>query len=157
MNVSRVIIPLTQKSVNIELDYNEINNKSSLVSEDSIHIGNIIGIVVSVILTALSIMCMIKCMRLLRLLVVKKSKYDKYISKILKEYDRLIVECKTVINFDNYEIIKVNSFEELLDVRDNLKMPINYYIVAPHNKAYFYILSTNVYLYVLKAVDLENN
>ena len=75
----------------------------------------------------------------------------------LRTYDRLIVESKTIIDFSNYEIIKVNKFEELLDVRDNIKMPINYYVVTPHQKAYFYIVSTNIYLYTVKEVDLENS
>ena len=96
-------------------------------------------------------------MRLINLSVNKKNKYDKFVGKILKEYDRLIVESYTIVDFSNYEIIKVNRFEELLDVRDNLKVPINYYVVTPHQKAYFYIVSTNIYLYTVKAVDLEEN
>lgn len=88
-------------------------------------------------------------------MIVKKSAYDKYISKLLNEYDRLIVETTTcpIINGDN--VIVIDKFQELLDVRDNLKLPIMYYIVNKHQKCCFYILHENkIYLNIVKAVDL---
>ena len=85
----------------------------------------------------------------------KKNKYDKYLSKILKEYDRLIVETSTYPKIEDYHLLKINSFDELLDVRDNLRLPIMYYSVTPHQKAHFYILQEkNLYVYTLKLVDL---
>ena len=157
-NVSTQIIniPLSIKAINIKLDYVDINSNSSIVSESDVLIGNDLYITLSIILLILSIFFLLKFIRLLEKSRIKKSSFDKYVNKILREYDRLIVESKTIIDFSNYEIIKVNKFEELLDVRDNLKLPINYYVIVPHQKAYFYIVSNNIYLYVVKEVDLEN-
>ena len=43
-------------------------------------------------------------------------------------------------------------------VRDNLKLPIMYYVVVKHHKCYFYITHGNkIYLNVVKAIDLEKN
>ena len=51
--------------------------------------------------------------------------------------------------------MKIDSFEELLDVRDNLHLPIMYYDVIKHQKAIFYILhDSNIYIYTLKEIDL---
>ena len=157
-NVSTQIIniPLSVKAINIKLDYVDINSNSSIVSESDVLVGNDLYITLSIILLILSIFFLLKFIRLLEKSRIKKSSFDKYVNKILREYDRLIVESKTIIDFSNYEIIKVNKFEELLDVRDNLKLPINYYVIVPHQKAYFYIVSNNIYLYVVKEVDLEN-
>ena len=157
VSTQSINIPLTLRSVNIELNYNDINNESSVISENDVYVDNLIGIIVSLVLLVFSIIFMIKFMRYVGMSITKKNKYDKYVNKLLREYDRLIVESYTIIDFNNYEVIKVNKFEELLDVRDNLKLPINYYVVTPHQKAYFYIISTNIYLYTVKAVDLENN
>ncbi len=148
-------IPLSERSVNIKMNYIDIDTNSSVVSEREFEINNVLSIVFSGLLLLISIYFMLKFIRLIEKNRPKKNKFDKYVSKILREYDRLIVESKTIISFDNYEIIKVNRFEELLDVRDNLKLPINYYVVTPHQKAYFYIVSTNIYLFVVKEVDLE--
>ena len=69
----------------------------------------------------------------------------------------MIVETETapVIN-DNINVIKVGKFQELLDVRDNLKLPIKYYVVNKHQKCYFFIShEEELYLLTIKEVDLE--
>ena len=53
-------------------------------------------------------------------------------------------------------MIKISKFEELLDVRDNLKLPIMYYVVTKHTKCCFYIKhNDDLYLLTIKSVDLE--
>ena len=85
-----------------------------------------------------------------------KTSYDKFVNKILKEYDRLVAETKSLPLFEKYNVMEINSFNELLDVRDNLKLPIMYYNVTAHQKAYFYIVyHDNLYLYTVKASDLS--
>ena len=66
-------------------------------------------------------------------------------------------ECEFVdINLTDYNVIEVSKFTELLDVRDNLKMPINYYNIAKHEKGIFYIKNNDdIYLLTLKNVDLK--
>lgn len=150
-------IPLSERSINIKMDYVDINTNSSVITERDVKVDNVITIIFSIILLIISIYFALKFIRLIESTIVKKNKFDKYVKKVLRTYDRLIVESKTIIDFSNYEIIKVSKFEELLDVRDNLKLPINYYVVTPHQKAYFYIVSTNIYLYTVKEVDLENS
>ena len=87
----------------------------------------------------------------------KKTSYDKYINKILNEYDRLIVESTTEPDIKHSNIIKLPNFRELLDVRDNLKLPIMYYVVVKYHKSYFYIKNNNdIYLLINKAADLDN-
>ena len=88
----------------------------------------------------------------------KKTNYDKYITKILNEYDRLIVETTTGPNIQNKSIVKINRFNELLDVRDNLKLPIKYYVISEHQKCQFYIdHEEELYILTIKEVDIEDN
>ena len=88
----------------------------------------------------------------------KKSIYDKYVDRILNEYDRLIVENGTGPDLVKNNIIKISRFEELLDVRDNLKLPIMYYVIAKHTKCCFYIKhNRDLYMMTIKAVDLEES
>ena len=87
----------------------------------------------------------------------KKSLYDVTLSKILREYDRVIVNSKKIIDLNNEkEIIDVNSFTELLDVRDNLEKPIIFSEVHKGQKSVFIVKTSNeTYRYVLKLADLE--
>lgn len=148
-------IPLSEKAINIAMNYEEVNRKSKLVSDSEFTISNYLFIVLGCIFGVLLVIALIYYIKLLLLVRVKKSAYDKYVSRLLTEYDRLIVNTCTAPNLKDCTIVKVLNFQELLDVRDNLKLPIKYYVVQKHHKCNFYITHDNeLYLLVLKDVDL---
>ena len=150
-----VNIPLSEKSVSISMDYKDINNTNRLVNESSISIENKLYLVSAVILLIAALILLVKGIRLLMCLKANKSAYDKYVGKLLLEYDRVIVETTTAPSINTANVIKINKFQELLDVRDNLKLPIMHYVVTKHEKCYFYIIhENNIYLNTVKAVDL---
>ena len=108
----------------------------------------------SIILLVLSLIPLIKGIKLINKLGSNKTDYDKFISKILKEYDRLVAETKSLPLFDKYNIMEINGFNELLDVRDNLKIPIMY-VKINSEKCCFYVKDGKVlYIYYVKSVDL---
>ncbi|MBQ6323992.1 MAG: hypothetical protein IJI22_04070 [Bacilli bacterium] len=152
-------IPLTEKAISVKLDYKEVNDSNQVVAAEHLAITNYFFVILAIICLGAVVYFIIKLVRLLKSVMVKKSSYDKYVSRILKEYDRLIVETETapLIN-DNTNVIKVSKFQELLDVRDNLKLPIKYYIVNEHQKCDFFIShEEELYLLTIKEVDLEND
>lgn len=154
MNVS---IPLSERAINIELDYDDISKASTVLKDKKLEIANVVSLAIGIILIIVGIVIMIKALRKLTLLGNKKSAYDKYVQKILKEYDRLIAETATMISLEGKDIIKLGKFTELLDIHDNLQLPIMYYQVTAHQKSYFYIThDKTVYLMSIKAIDLEN-
>lgn len=143
-----VRIPLSEKSINIELDYKDISNTSNIIKDKKIEISNIILLILSAILILLSIIYALKIVRRINNMKPKKSNYDKTVGKYLKEYDRLIAESSTLLTLENKEIIRVSKFTELLDIHDNLQLPIMYYEVSKHELSYFYISHANtVYLF----------
>ena len=151
-------IPLSQKAVDIELNYKDINNSSYIFKTNQNTTYKVIFAVISVIIGIITIIIGFKLFKLLSLLKTNKSNYDKYIERILNEYDRFIVETKTGPNLKDSNIVKISNFEELLDLRENIKLPIMYYIITNHTKSYFYIKHNNdLYLLTIKAIDLEKN
>lgn len=153
-----LVIPLSQKAVNIKLDYNEVNQNNKVLNDSLVLVNNYLYIVLGLVFVVMSIISSIKLLRLLKLLSSKKNVYDKYINKILREYDRLIIETSSAPRIEESKVIKVNKFEELLDARDNLKLPIKYFVVTKHQKCYFYINhNEELYLLTIKKVDLEED
>ena len=148
-------IPLSEKA--IEININADNDITKLI----IPVGKVVlnqkYLIVEIILFIMSVIFFLIFMKHLAKKFKKVTYYDKYVNKLLKEYDRLIVETKTKIVMKKYNIIEVKSFTELLDVRDNLKEPIIYYNVIEHIEGIFYIKSHNdIYLLTVKNKDLEN-
>lgn len=151
-----ITIPLSEKSLNIKMDYKDINESNNLLSESSVMIQDKVLFIAAIVCIVILVAISVRVIYLLSLLKRKESKFDKYIKKILNEYDRLIAETSTCPDLTKNNIIKIKKFEELLDIRDNLKLPIMYYTLVKHQKAYFYIKhNEDLYLYVVKEVDLE--
>ncbi len=149
-------IPLSLKSIKFEVS--ELNNNlEQTIIKEYLSISDYVALIFGILLFSFSIYYFIRFIILIFPLLRKKNIYDKMLSKYMKEYDRLIVETESLPIFSDYNMLKIKSFEELLDVRDNLRLPIMYYNVTPHKKAYFYILHVNnLYVYTLKEVDLIN-
>ena len=150
-------IPLSEKAINIKLDYKDLNENKKIFSNQKTQINNRIIFIVGITLAIISLIFLIKLIRLLSFTFKKKSKYDKYINKILREYDRLIINTRTPPKLDGFNVIKLDSFQELLDARDNVKGAIKYYIVTEHQKCNFYFTHDNdLYLLIIKEVDIDN-
>jgi len=156
-NEMSLTIPLSQKTLEIKINNNGINNTNSIVKESKVEYRNIVFAIIAIILFIASVALILKTLELIFVLFPKKSKYDKYINKVLNEYDRLIVETPSEPRLEDRDIIKISRFEELLDARDNLKRPIMYHNLVNHQKCYFYIEKDNtIYMLVIKATDLED-
>lgn len=161
-NVSSKIyldIPLSEKSINMTIDYSNLNQSKSFIKEQNNILDNSIYIIITAAFILISIVTLSKIMYLITVLFPsKKNTYDKYINKIIKEYDRLIAETSHCPVFSEYKIINIADFKELVDVRDNLKKPIMHYTLKEHFESYFYIIDDmNLYLVKITNEDLEKN
>jgi putative Mn2+ efflux pump MntP len=155
-NTMNFVIPLSEKAVDISLDYKAINEASTIVKAESVAIGNVVYLGAAIVLVIISLIILIKIMRMLYSTAPKKNNYDKYVNKILREYDRLIAETGTLLSFENKQIITINKFTELLDIHDNLQLPIMYYVITKHQKCYFYIAhNETIYLLTINADDFD--
>ena len=57
---------------------------------------------------------------------------------------------------NEYNVLFINSFNELVDVRDNLRTPIMFYNIKKAKMCKFYILNgNNLYLYVADSRDIN--
>lgn len=152
-------IPLSQKAIEIKLSTQEINNNiEKTITARYFNVINWLRLITGLVSLLASLFFLYLSIIIVKKYSKKISKYDKLINKILKEYDRLIVETSTLPEFDNYNVLLINSFEELIDVRDNLRLPIMFYIVKEHEEAQFYILQdNNLYLYTISATNVNND
>ena len=156
-SVQSVTIPLSQKAISINLTKNEINKHETIISNKSFAFDKKGNLIISGILFLVAIFIFVKLFKLINKSKEKPIKYDIYVGKLLKNYDRLIVNVETAPNLNDFSIIKIKQFEELLDLHDNYQEPIRYIEVTKHLKSYFYIQRNNeIFMYVVKSVDLED-
>ncbi len=149
-------IPLSEKMINIKLDYKDLNQQKKIVNTKNAKINDRLKFIIGISLLIIALISLVYLLRLLSYLIRRKTKYDKYINKILREYDRLIINTTSAPILDGYNVIKIDSFQELLDARDNVKGAIKYYVITEHQKCNFYFThNKDLYLLVIKAVDID--
>ena len=157
ININEVVIPLSERAIEINIDSK--NNKTTYQvtfdKSDKINYTNIAVIGLLFIMSLyVSRILYVSYKKMNR----RRSEYDRYVNKLLKEYDRLIVETGTLIDFRKYNVIQVSEFNELLDVRDNLKVPINYYCLSKHINGLFYVKADDdIYALYISSELLEKN
>ena len=87
----------------------------------------------------------------------KKTKYEQAVDKILREFDRAIAEAKGKLRLDKSDnTIEVKDFMELLDIHDNLNIPIIYYKFGKHCCVFIVRNNSDVYYSVMKSDDFND-
>ncbi len=143
-----LVIPLSQQTIKVTMNTNDINQNVSVQSDPSIKLTNKVFFV--------SFWLFIFADLWLGLLIVntyvlekkRKGEYLLKLEKIEKQYDRAIVETN-ILPKKAKNIIDVNSFEELLDARENVEKPILH--KKETDGSIFVIIDDDImYRYILK-------
>ena len=149
-----VSIPLSKQMINI--------TKGSAISEDGLYtivdtnsVFNVIMIICTILMVIFSgVDITILIMRITNR-INKESKYDRFLKKALKEYDSYITQSRDESFLPNKPVIKVRSFKELLDVRNNIDKTIIYTKLS-NDACKFEIIDEVIYECVVTRKDLEN-
>jgi len=148
-----VEIPLSEQMINI--------NKPNATRVQDIYRGNDKDTFMSAIMTILMALMFIIAVILGVILVRKvrerinsESKYDRFIAKILREYDSYITEAKEENSLPYKDVIKVGSFKELLDVRNNIEKAI-IYTKVDENTSKFQLIDEQIYEYLVTREEMD--
>lgn len=152
---STMSVPLNSKTIGVNIDNSGSNKNERYVNSSTSECINLFLLSVTFISFVLMILIIVSIVKFIYNTRNMKSTYQVMLDKILREYDRAIINAKSdyiIKNADNF--IDVSSFMELMDVHDNLDLPILYIEIAKGHKVWFIINSREgVYRYVLKNVE----
>ena len=80
----------------------------------------------------------------------KKSDYAIALNRILKNYGDIVAEIVSPVEIDNLNVIEVKNFDQLLDIEEEIRMPILFYETIPEQQGEFIIVCDSVaYRYVI--------
>lgn len=146
-----ITIPLLEQAIDVSINKATNNNKNVItIKEKSHRLAYLIFKITGTILLFTSIFGIINTTRYSKRFK-KKYTYMLELDKILKNYDSIIANVKNQPDISIYKKIEVEEFEELLDVYNEVRMPINYYQDENKNESTFIIINNDVaWLYRLK-------
>ena len=134
-------IPLSSSVIKIE--NSRSNQKTNKVYEGDLVKTN--KTVMSFIVIANIIVFIIICVLLKKLFMfTNKSEYDRFLEKILKNYDDIIVNTSTIIEVEKYKLVEINEFKEILNLSRELLLPIMNYEIEKGRKTWFYVIKDDI-------------
>jgi len=139
-NNLEISIPLSEQTIDITMDASKINQSDILSKNEGFKVTNMILLVAGIILCMIGFILFGTAIYFY-LERYSNDPYEKALHKILKNYDTYIIKSKS--NFrESKNLVRVSSFEELIDAQQIEKTPILFYEVEPGKKAYFVLNGT---------------
>ena len=159
-NKSKIItisIPLTQRTIDISIGADNVQDDGKILSYRSeyqnIEYVLIIGIVVAFI-------GLMEFIRLIKYMIDTRSAekmYEQELRKIMFNYKSYIQKANSEIIETDYKIIQINTFDEILSLRDTMQAPILMYAKDGEQRTKFIIINEGIlYMYILGAKEIRN-
>lgn len=148
-SIMNVKMDLAQDIFTIEKEFENTDNKSVI---DTIEKKKEISIPVLIVGSACVLIAVLIMLDAIRKSIKfsKKSDYAIALNRILKNYGDIVAEIVSPVEIDNLNVIEVKNFDQLLDIEEEIRMPILYYETIPDEQGEFIIVCDNMaYRYVI--------
>lgn len=155
-NTLQISIPLSEQTVDISIDTKDLSNSGYLTAGKGFVVKNYFLYIMGIITIIISLVVLIVAVILFKE-YNSFNIYNNTVNRILRDYDRLIVNGQVTIDESKYSNIVIpETFEEMVDASQNLKSPILFYEVIKGEKCFFVIIKDDtLYKYRLTRAYLE--
>ena len=154
--VSSLTIPLTEKTIAIDISNDIINNTDNRIEITRTDNYNWV-LLISAIFITIAIVYAIYLFIYARKTRTAQMIYEKEIKSILSNYDGYIQRISGTYDMGTSQVLKIESFTDMLEIRDTLKQPILMLENEAKDGTFFIIPATNsiIYTYSLRVVDIK--
>ena len=155
--VISLTIPLTKDTIAIDFVDDIVNSSNNVMKCNSSNFGNTIVLFLSIILTAVGVGLIVAVIIYEIKTRTAETIYEKELKKILNNYGSNIQVIGNEFEFNDYQLLKIETFYDLLEISDKLRQPILMKENKERNGAYFVIPSVTklLYVYRMKVSDIE--
>ena len=154
--VSSLTIPLTEKTVSVDIgDESIVNNNKQI---DLVRTTNSLwAISASILFFFVSIIYTMFLILYSRKTRTAQMIYEKEIKSIMSNYDSYIQKINGSYDIGTSQVLKIETFNDMLEIRDTLRQPILMLENEQKNGTFFIIPATNsiIYTYALRVVDIK--
>ena len=112
----------------------------------------------AIVLGCLDLLATIILVLYIFLSIDKHIDYARKVKKLVSNYDSYIQQTLTPFDFSSYQVLKINSFKGLLEIRDTVQSPLLMYENEDKTCSQFFITTAEKVLYLYEiAVEEETN
>lgn len=154
--VVSLTIPLTTKTVAIDIDSDVVTSKDNLMlckKTENCFIITMIMIIAAII----DVIVIVEMIIYIFTTRTAETIYDRELKKILNNYKSYIQKVNNEMELEGYQKLEVDTFTDMLEIRDTIQEPILMMQSLEEDETYFMIPSkTNLlYIYELKVSDIK--
>ena len=149
-------IPLTAQTLGIDLS-NDLVNSNNNILKCSDGGKYKLFLVLSVFIGLLAILGVVLMIKFITDTRSAETIYEKELKKILNNYGTYIQVLGNGFSFKDYQLLKLDSFTDMLEIRDTIRQPILMRENYQKTSAYFVIPGDTkiLYIYRLNVVDIQ--
>ncbi|MBR4231246.1 MAG: hypothetical protein IKR74_03715 [Bacilli bacterium] len=158
-SVMSIEIPLTTKTMNIEMSNDLIETEDNIMACSNNNFKTIVFLFFGILMSAFTTIIIIILIRYIVKTRTAEDIYHKELKKILNNYHSYIQKINNQFNLSMYQKLKVDTFSDMLEIRDTLQQPILMVENSSKDGVYFIIPSNTkiLYTYCLKVSDIKNH
>ena len=156
-SVMSLSIPLTTKTMAIDISDDLIDTDNNVMQCKAPYSNMGLYLITGIVLSIGSIVLVVLTIRFEIKTRSAENIYERELKKILNNYSSYIQTINNEFSFKNYTMMKVDSFTDMLEIRDTIRQPILMKENADKTGAYFIIPSNTkiLYIYRLKVSDIK--
>ncbi len=156
-SVMTLTIPLTTKTMGIDLSNDLVNTEDNLMLCTKPSSVKYLYLIISGVFALSGVICIVSMVMYTNKTRTAKSVYQKELKKILNNYSPYIQKVNGSFNLRGYQVLRINMFTDMLEIRDTLQQPI-LMIENEKRDGVFFIIPSNtkiLYVYGIKVSDIE--
>ena len=116
-------VPLTEKTVVMNTSSANLRDSGQILACGNATLKNVF-FVLFIVFASLAVLSAAALVVFSRLTINTDITYDIRIKKILRNYKSYIQKINNTFNEEGYQVLVIDSFDELLEIRDTLQLPI---------------------------------
>ena len=149
-------MPLTNRTVDVEITSTVPTSEGKVMACDKV-VGREIFKIATVSFSVIDVILLVILVAFTYLTRNEDINYSIKVNKILKNYRSYIQKINNEFNTDGYQILAVNSFNEMLGIRDTIQSPILTCENEDHTRTRFVIPSNTkiLYMFEIKVEDYD--
>ena len=150
----KVIVPLGKETTEIKDFITTIDNNGSINNYEKTKEGYTLFSLLCDIVYKLDILYVIFVFVFIFKIMPKMSGYNLELKRVLKEYDKMIVNVNSMPELGDLQVMEVSNFDELVDAKKNLNKPIMYFDNYDKNEVIFVVKSdSDAFVYIMNKYD----
>lgn len=151
-NVMTINIPLDTKTVEITVNENVKDSKGEIVIKSNDVEDSKKYLIFGIAMLACGVVTFISFMKYISKTRSAEKMYEDELKKILFDYKSYVQKINTPINYKEYKIIKIDTFTELMQMREEIQSPILMYTEKSNLKTIFMIIKEDMlFTYVISS------